>query len=97
MSMALGIQTRMTPPTGNGWGRDTGTFTAATDAADNPRHDKPQRHAAMAPRPTECFQDGEAAPRRKRPDNGVATMGRGQWHNTQDQRRRSRPLHPLVL
>jgi hypothetical protein len=38
-------------------------------------HDSP----TLAPRPTECFRYGESAPRRKRPDNGVATMGRGWW------------------
>jgi len=32
------------------------------------------------PRALRCALNGErAAPRRKRPDNGVATMGRGQW------------------
>ena len=36
----------------------------------------------LAPRPTECFRYGEAAPRRKRPHKGVATMGRGRVATT---------------
>ena len=37
------------------------------------------RPPAPAPRPTECFRDGEQPLGDTQPDNGRATMGRGQW------------------
>lgn len=42
-------------------------------------HYKTLRQPAPAPRPTECFRNGWQPPGVTQPDNGLATMGRGQW------------------
>jgi hypothetical protein len=42
-------------------------------------HYETLRQPAPAPRPTECFRDGWQPPGVTQPDNGLATMGRGQW------------------